>query len=334
MPRLGEGAPQSGATVPGLNLAPTAVKTAAYNAVAGDLVACDTSGGIFTVTLPTAPADKTTIGVELVTAGNNLTVAAGGADVFNKAGGPTTVTLATALRAVVLQYKATGAIWYVLDHIPSVMTTKGDIEGYSTSRIRVPIGADGQVLTADSAQALGLKWAARTPELPMASGQMYAGRGVQSNIAFTNGNGIRGIPLKIDEATTFDRIGVFITSAGAATSVMRLGVWSMTNGLPDDLAPLLDAGTVDATLSNLQFAATIALTLQPGWYLPAMIVQVTGTPSVKGVASGNSWPLPRHTDGSDNSGWGSGSSPAGAFGSSQGGWFLKGNCPLVYLRKA
>jgi hypothetical protein len=42
----------------------------------------------------------------------------------------------------------------------SPTTTKGDLYGYSTAPARVPIGADGQVLTADSTQALGLKWAA------------------------------------------------------------------------------------------------------------------------------------------------------------------------------
>lgn len=41
----------------------------------------------------------------------------------------------------------------------SPLTTKGDLFGYSTLNTRIPIGTDGQVLTADSAQALGLKWA-------------------------------------------------------------------------------------------------------------------------------------------------------------------------------
>jgi hypothetical protein len=46
---------------------------------------------------------------------------------------------------------------------PSVLTTKGDVYGYDTAAARVPIGTDTHVLTADSAQALGLKWAAATP---------------------------------------------------------------------------------------------------------------------------------------------------------------------------
>jgi len=41
----------------------------------------------------------------------------------------------------------------------STRTTKGDLEGFSTVDARVPVGSNDQVLTADSAQALGVKWA-------------------------------------------------------------------------------------------------------------------------------------------------------------------------------
>lgn len=42
----------------------------------------------------------------------------------------------------------------------SPLTTKGDILAYSTLNARLPVGANGEVLTADSTQALGVKWAA------------------------------------------------------------------------------------------------------------------------------------------------------------------------------
>lgn len=42
----------------------------------------------------------------------------------------------------------------------SPMTTKGDLIGFSTNGVRVPVGLNGQVLTADSSQAAGVKWAA------------------------------------------------------------------------------------------------------------------------------------------------------------------------------
>ena len=39
-------------------------------------------------------------------------------------------------------------------------TTKGDISGFDTTFARVPVGADGTVLTADSTTALGIGYAA------------------------------------------------------------------------------------------------------------------------------------------------------------------------------
>jgi len=40
-----------------------------------------------------------------------------------------------------------------------VTTTKGDLSGFAAVAARIPIGVNDQVLTADSVQALGLKWA-------------------------------------------------------------------------------------------------------------------------------------------------------------------------------
>ena len=42
----------------------------------------------------------------------------------------------------------------------SPLTTKGDLYGFSTVDARLPVGTNGHVLTADSAQTLGIKWAA------------------------------------------------------------------------------------------------------------------------------------------------------------------------------
>ena len=47
-----------------------------------------------------------------------------------------------------------------LAHYNDPLTTKGDLMGFNTDAARIPVGTDGHVLTADSAQALGVKWAA------------------------------------------------------------------------------------------------------------------------------------------------------------------------------
>ncbi len=44
----------------------------------------------------------------------------------------------------------------------SPLTTKGDLVAYSTTNARLPVGTNAQVLTADSTQTLGVKWATPT----------------------------------------------------------------------------------------------------------------------------------------------------------------------------
>lgn len=54
-----------------------------------------------------------------------------------------------------------GSAWVAIGGggLSSPLTTKGDVWGYSTTNARVPVGTNGQVLTADSTQSLGVKWA-------------------------------------------------------------------------------------------------------------------------------------------------------------------------------
>ena len=211
-------------------LAPTAVKTVNYTAVAKDLVPVDLGSQSVTVTLPVAPADKTQVGVKVVTAGtgHSLTVAASGSDVFDKTAGPTTKAYSLVGQGAVFQYKASGAIWYLLsDHTPladldaryvasvsnadstitlggtataptiavstatlaakaddsavwhnSLFTTKGDLIAASGANlpVRLGVGSNGQVLTADSAQPLGVKWSATG-----------SGTGTVTSVTATNG---------------------------------------------------------------------------------------------------------------------------------------------------
>jgi len=52
-----------------------------------------------------------------------------------------------------------GSAWVTKSGGSSPLTTKGDLYTYSTTDARLGVGTNGQVLTADSAQATGLKWA-------------------------------------------------------------------------------------------------------------------------------------------------------------------------------
>jgi hypothetical protein len=66
-----------------------------------------------------------------------------------------------------------GSAWVAAGGSP--LTTKGDIYGYNTTDARIPVGANNTVLTADSAEALGVKWAT-----PAASGMTSLATGTLS----------------------------------------------------------------------------------------------------------------------------------------------------------
>lgn len=105
------------------NLVPTAGKTANYTAAAAEFVPFDLTAAARTLTLPTAPPDATRVAAKIIAqdagGANWLTIAAGGSDVFNKAGGGATLTLKLLNQAIGLQYKASTGIWYVVaDDLP------------------------------------------------------------------------------------------------------------------------------------------------------------------------------------------------------------------------
>jgi hypothetical protein len=96
-------------------LAATAVKTAPYTAAPKDYVLVDASGGSVAVTLPTAPADGTRIGIKLVatSATNVATFVCGGSDHLNLTTGPTSGTITLLNQAAILQYASATAVWTV-----------------------------------------------------------------------------------------------------------------------------------------------------------------------------------------------------------------------------
>lgn len=52
-----------------------------------------------------------------------------------------------------------GSAWVSIGGSTSPLTTKGDLYTYSTTDARLGVGTNGQVLTADSTAATGIKWA-------------------------------------------------------------------------------------------------------------------------------------------------------------------------------
>lgn len=81
----------------------TSTQTGTYTANPGEVVACDPSGGGFTVTLPAANADERAVVILNITSSTNtITISRAGSDNVN---GGTTITITT----------AHGAYWLIPD---------------------------------------------------------------------------------------------------------------------------------------------------------------------------------------------------------------------------
>jgi len=136
-------------------------KTAAYTLVAADKgtrIEFNTSGSV-----------ACTVNTGLFDAGDTLVIQNRGAGVVTVTAG--TATVNTSATLALSQYdagtlyfiSASAAIFFNTDAGGgSPLTTKGDLYGFSTVDARIPIGANNTVLTADSAESFGLKWAAPT----------------------------------------------------------------------------------------------------------------------------------------------------------------------------
>jgi hypothetical protein len=74
----------------------------------------------------------------------------------------------------------------------SPLTTKGDIYTRSTVDARLPVGSNGQILYADSAQTLGIKWAA-TPAVGVLQSQLFTSSGTFNVPAGVTGVWVSGV---------------------------------------------------------------------------------------------------------------------------------------------
>jgi hypothetical protein len=139
-----------------------------------------------------------------------------------------------------------GSAW-VSAGISSPLTTKGDIWGYNTTNARIPVGTDGQLLKADSTNALGVSWAT------VSSGGMTL-------ISETVASGLSSLSLSSIPQTYKQLLlvwsGVY-TSDNATGFSLRLNNDSGGNYNSSSLAYAGSGFTIDNQYANTQISSTV-----------------------------------------------------------------------------
>ena len=234
------GTPVAGAQA----LAATAIKTSAYGAAAGDFVPVDTTSGAVTITLPTAPADKTRVGVKLITQAltNAVTIAAGGSDVFNKVSGSTSLTLSLLNQGMLLQYTASTGIWYVQSDDLALSQLDGRYPLTTDPRLsdtRTPTAGSVTVATLASDTLSLIKNPLNF--VKKGSAVYWEGQGTTTALSLTNGL-LRLSPLVFPNRP-IDQFGIEITASGGSGAVGRLLIFS-DDGTTYPGALFYDSGAV------------------------------------------------------------------------------------------
>lgn len=134
-------------------------KTASYVLVAADAGT--------RIEMNTASNTTVTVNTGLFTAGDTLFIQNIGSGSCVITAGTATVQKAANASLTLAQYQggylyfvsASNAVFFADAGFTSPLTTKGDLFTWDTGNARLAVGTNGQVLTADSTAAVGIKWA-------------------------------------------------------------------------------------------------------------------------------------------------------------------------------
>jgi hypothetical protein len=228
-----------------------------------------------------------------------------------------------------------GDLWLDVDDDAETHTHPG-------AYVPVPAGAPtaGQILSATDDDPLTTDWidapsgGGGSGGVNLFSSGRYTTRpntGVRTTAAPATDNLI-AFPIWVGETVTVDRIACAVTSGGSAGSVVRLGIYNDSDGLPGTL--LLETSALDTTGTGTKEEA-ISQALTAGVWWLAIVTQVAA-PTLRAAASNTgTYAISESSPGNTNAQGLTHVSVSGALPSSFTiGGQAAGTQPLVWLRKA
>ncbi len=151
------------------------------------------------------------------------------------------------------------------------LTTKGDLFTFSTLAARLPVGSNGQVLTSDSTQSTGLKWAA------------VSGTGTVTTVSVVTANGVSG---SVANATTTPAITVTL-GAITPTTVNKVTVTAPGSAATLTLADGSTLATSGAHSITLTSTADSNVTLPTtGTLVNSAVTTLSSLVSVSTITTG------------------------------------------------
>jgi hypothetical protein len=182
----------------------------------------------------------------------------------------------------------------------ATVTTKGDLYVATASGAvsRLGVGADTQVLTADSTQATGVKWGAAggagsysfPDSIDPPSGDYHAvpNGPVGSNLTtFLARAYFVPIPMG-PNSRTLNEASIEVATAGAAGTVFRLVLWSATGRRPN--VSLVDFGTVAGDTTGVKKWLSLTQVMSANTLYWGMLVEQVATgAAVKAISAYNSY---------------------------------------------
>lgn len=182
--------------------------------------------------------------------------------------GPGSLKAMTSHGGVNLQVSGENTSYDAIALDAGLLDAKGDLIAASAADtpVKVSVGSDGQVLTADAASAGGVKWASaggadtdtgiRRMTHPSGKWEPAWAGTVQGVGALNNLNTLNLVPMFVDGAWTIDRVGVWVQT-GVTSAMLRVGLYASdgTAGVPGTL--IEDFGQIDCTTTGTSAYFTV-----------------------------------------------------------------------------